>query len=63
MKKLLGGRIDLMMTSEKTFETMRDRRQATRIGAGAGGKTVRHRLPISTLPDELIAKMQTELDA
>ncbi|MCA1442794.1 transporter substrate-binding domain-containing protein [Ensifer sp. IC4062] len=61
MKKLAAGRIDLLMTSEKTFETMR-----------ADGKPVEAALVLEgkqygiacqrDMPDETVARMQAELD-
>lgn len=61
LKKLLAGRIDLMMTSEKTFETMQ-----------AGGAPVEAALVLEgkqygiachkDLPSEIIARMQVELN-
>lgn len=61
LKKLLAGRVDLMMTSEKTFETMR-----------ASGTPVATALVLEgrqygiachkDMPDEIVARMQGELD-
>ena len=61
-KKLLSGRIDLMMTSEKTFETMRDQGQPLESVLVLEGKLYGFACNLA-LPDELIAKMQTQLDA
>jgi len=61
LKKLLAGRIDLMMTSEKTFETMR-----------AGGTPVEPALVLEgkqygiachrDMPEEIVTRMQVELN-
>ncbi len=61
LKKLIAGRVDLMMTSEKTFETMR-----------ADGKPVEAALVLEgkqygiachmDMPDEIVSRLQTELD-
>ncbi|MDK1490106.1 transporter substrate-binding domain-containing protein [Sinorhizobium sp. 7-81] len=61
MKKLAAGRIDLLITSEKTFESMR-----------AGGKPVEAALVLEgkqygiachrDMPDDTVARMQAELD-
>ncbi|WP_018236610.1 ABC transporter substrate-binding protein [Ensifer sp. BR816] len=61
LKKLIAGRVDLMMTSEKTFETMR-----------ADGKPVEAALVLEgkqygiachkDMPDEIVAGMQTKLN-
>lgn len=61
-KKLVSGRIDLMMTSEKTFETMRDQGQPLESALVLEGKLYGLACNLG-LPDELIAKMQAELDA
>ncbi|MCA1490850.1 substrate-binding periplasmic protein [Sinorhizobium alkalisoli] len=60
LKKLLAGRVDLMMTSEKTFETMR-----------AGGTPVEAALRLDgkqygiachkDMPEEIVSRMQVEL--
>ncbi len=60
-KKLLNGRIDLMMTSEKTFETMRDQGQPLESALLLEGKLYGLACNLN-LSDELIAKMQAELD-
>lgn len=60
-KKLLSGRIDLMMTSEKTFETMRDQGQPLESALVLEGKLYGFACNLE-LPDELIAKMQAQLD-
>jgi polar amino acid transport system substrate-binding protein len=60
-KKLLSGRIDLMMTSEKTFETMRDQGQPLESALVLEGKLYGFACNLK-LPDELIAKMQAQLD-
>ena len=62
LKKLLSGRIDLMMTSQKTFETMQ-----------AEGRNVEPTLMLDgklygfacnrNLPDEFVVRMQARLDA
>jgi polar amino acid transport system substrate-binding protein len=61
LKKLLAGRVDLMMTSEKTFETMQ-----------AGGTPVEAALVLEgkqygiachkDMPEEIVSRMQVELD-
>ncbi|OHV82493.1 ABC transporter substrate-binding protein [Ensifer sp. LCM 4579] len=61
LKKLLAGRVDLMMTSEKTFETLR-----------AGGTPVEAALTLDgkqygiachkDMPDEIVSRMQVELN-
>jgi len=60
-KKLLNGRIDLMTTSEKTFETMRDQGQPLESALLLEGKLYGLACNLN-LSDELIAKMQAELD-
>ncbi|MBW9062706.1 transporter substrate-binding domain-containing protein [Rhizobium herbae] len=60
-KKLVSGRIDLMMTSEKTFETMRDQGQPLESALVLEGKLYGFACNLN-LPDEFIAKMQAELD-
>ncbi|HXV30908.1 MAG TPA: transporter substrate-binding domain-containing protein [Sinorhizobium sp.] len=61
LKKLLAGRVDLLMTSEKTFETMR-----------AGGTPVEAALVLEgkqygiachkEMPEDIVARMQVELN-
>ena len=60
-KKLLSGRIDLMVTSEKTFEAMRDRGSAVESALVLEGQRYGFACNLA-LPDELIARMQGELD-
>jgi polar amino acid transport system substrate-binding protein len=60
-RKLVNGRIDLMMTSEKTFETMRDQGQPLESALVLEGKLYGFACNLN-VPDELIAKMQSELD-
>jgi len=60
-KKLLNGRIDLMMTSKKTFEAMRDQGQPLESALVLEGKLYGLACNLA-LPDKLIAKMQAELD-
>lgn len=60
-KKLLSGRIDLMVTSEKTFEAMRDRGSAVESALALEGQRYGFACNLA-LPDELIARMQGELD-
>lgn len=60
-KKLLNGRIDLMMTSEKTFEAMRDQGQPLESALVLEGKLYGLACNLS-LPDEIVAKMQAQLD-
>lgn len=61
LKKLLGGRIDLMMTSEKTFETMRAEGQQVEAALTLDGKLYGFACN-PTIPDATIAAMQAELD-
>ncbi|MBB4185340.1 polar amino acid transport system substrate-binding protein [Sinorhizobium terangae] len=61
MKKLAAGRIDLLMTSEKTFETMRADGipvEAVLVLEGKQYGIACHR----DMPDETIARMQAELN-
>jgi polar amino acid transport system substrate-binding protein len=61
LKKLVAGRIDLMMTSEKTFETMRAAGSPVEAALVLEGKQYGiacHK----DMPGETIALMQTELD-
>ncbi|CAN7410872.1 substrate-binding periplasmic protein [Pararhizobium sp. LjRoot238] len=60
-KKLLSGRIDLMMTSEKTFEAMRNQGKALESALILEGKLYGFACNLG-LPDELVAKMQAQLD-
>lgn len=60
-KKLLSGRVDLMVTSEKTFEAMRDRGSAVESALTLEGQRYGFACNLA-LPDELIARMQKELD-
>jgi polar amino acid transport system substrate-binding protein len=62
VKKLLSDRIDLMMTSEKTFETMRDQGQPLESALVLDGKLYGFACNLD-MPDELIARMQAQLDA
>lgn len=62
VKKLLSNRIDLMMTSEKTFESMRDKGAALESALVLEGKQYGFACNLST-PDDIIARMQAELDA
>ena len=61
LKKLLSGRIDLMMTSEKTFESMRNQGKALESALVLEGKLYGFACNLG-LPDEMIAKMQAQLD-
>ncbi|OBZ93258.1 ABC transporter substrate-binding protein [Pararhizobium polonicum] len=61
VKKLLSDRIDLMMTSKKTFETMRDQGKALESALVLEGKLYGFACNLS-LPDDLIVKMQAQLD-
>lgn len=61
LKKLLAGRIDLMMTSEKTFEVMRAEGKPVEAALVLEGKLYGiacHR----DMPGDTIADMQRELD-
>ncbi|MCA1404767.1 transporter substrate-binding domain-containing protein [Ensifer sp. IC3342] len=61
VKKLSAGRIDLLMTSEKTFETMRADGKPVEAALVLEGKQYGiacHR----DMPDETVARMQAELD-
>ena len=60
-KKLLSGRIDLMMTSEKTFETMRDQGKPLESALVLEGKLYGFACNLG-LPDDVVAKMQAQLD-
>lgn len=61
-KKLLSGRIDLMMTSEKTFEVMRDQGKQIERALSLEGKLYGFACNLS-LPDDVIGRMQAQLDA
>ena len=61
VKKLLAGRIDLMMTSEKTFETMRDEGKALEPALLLEGKLYGFACNRS-LPDSVVGGMQTQLE-
>ncbi len=62
LKKLLSNRIDLMMTSEKTFEAMRAQGKDVESALLLGGK--RYGLACNlAISDALISKMQGALDA
>ncbi len=61
VKKLLSGRIDLMMTSEKTFETMRNQGKALESALVLEGKLYGFACNLG-LPDEIVVKMQAQLD-
>ncbi|WP_426235234.1 substrate-binding periplasmic protein [Pararhizobium sp. DWP1-1-3] len=61
VKKLLGGRIDLMMTSEKTFEAMRDEGKALEPALVLEGKLYGFACNLN-LPDALVEKMQAQLE-
>lgn len=60
-KKLLSGRIDLMMTSEKTFETMRDQGAALESALVLEGKLYGFACNLD-LPDSMVTAMQAQLD-
>lgn len=62
VKKLLSDRIDLMMTSKKTFETMHDQGKALESALVLEGKLYGFACNLD-LPDDLIVKMQAQLDA
>ncbi|WP_245295003.1 substrate-binding periplasmic protein [Pararhizobium antarcticum] len=61
LKKLLSGRIDLMMTSEKTFETMRADGKAVEAALTLEGKAYGFACNLA-VPDATIAAMQGALD-
>ncbi len=61
LKKLLSGRIDLMMTSEKTFETMRAEGKDVEAALLLDGKLYGFACNLA-VPDATIAAMQAELD-
>jgi len=61
LKKLIAGRIDLMMTSEKTFESMRDEGKPVEAALMLEGKSYGiacHR----DMDKETVSRMQRELD-
>ncbi len=60
-KKLLSGRIDLMMTSEKTFETMRDHGKPIESALVLEGKLYGFACNLDT-PDAVVEKMQAQLN-
>lgn len=61
LKKLLSGRIDLMVTSEKTFEAMRDQGTAIERALTLEGKLYGFACNLS-LPDAMVEKMQAQLE-
>jgi len=61
LKKLLSERIDLMMTSEKTFETMRAEGRQVEAALVLDGKFYGFACNLA-VPDATIAAMQGELD-
>lgn len=61
VKKLLSGRIDLMMTSEKTFEMMRDQGAALESALVLEGKFYGFACNLG-LPDDVVKGMQVQLD-
>ncbi|MCW0000035.1 transporter substrate-binding domain-containing protein [Pararhizobium sp. YC-54] len=61
VKKLLSGRIDLMMTSEKTFEMMRDQGAALESALVLEGKFYGFACNLG-LPDDVVNGMQAQLD-
>lgn len=61
VKKLLVGRIDLMVTSEKTFEAMRDEGKALEPALVLEGKLYGFACNLG-LPDAVVEKMQAELE-
>jgi polar amino acid transport system substrate-binding protein len=60
-KKLLSDRIDLMMTSEKTFQMMRDQGAALESALVLEGKFYGFACNLS-VPDALVKGMQAQLD-
>jgi polar amino acid transport system substrate-binding protein len=61
LKKLLSGRIDLLVTSEKTFEAMRDQGTAIEPALTLEGKLYGFACNLG-LPDAVVEKMQAELE-
>lgn len=61
LKKLVNNRIDLMMTSEKTFEAMKAAGKPVEPALLLGGKRYGLACNLAT-PDDLIALMQGALD-
>ncbi|MDO9414797.1 substrate-binding periplasmic protein [Pararhizobium sp.] len=61
LKKLLGGRLDLMMTSEKTFETMKAAGQPIEAALVLGGRNYGLACNLA-VSDTAITRMQAELD-
>lgn len=61
LKKLLSGRIDLMMASEKTFETMRAEGKDVEAALTLDGRLYGFACNLA-VPDATIAAMQKELD-
>lgn len=61
LKKLLSERIDLMMTSEKTFETMRAEGKDVEAALTLDGKLYGFACNLA-VPDATITAMQAELD-
>ncbi|HTO32735.1 MAG TPA: transporter substrate-binding domain-containing protein [Pararhizobium sp.] len=61
-KKLLSGRIDLMMTSEKTFEMMRDQGTAVESALVLEGKLYGFACNLG-MSDDVMARMQAALFA
>ncbi|TCN32367.1 substrate-binding periplasmic protein [Sinorhizobium americanum] len=61
LKKLIAGRVDLMMTSEKTFETMRAEGKPVEAALVLEGK--QYGIACHTdMPDEIVTRMQVELN-
>ena len=61
LKKLIAGRVDLMMTSEKTFETMRSDGMPVEAALVLEGKQYGIACHID-MPDEIVTRMQVELN-
>ncbi|ASY57355.1 transporter substrate-binding domain-containing protein [Sinorhizobium sp. CCBAU 05631] len=61
LRKLIAGRVDLMMTSEKTFETMRAEGKPVEAALVLEGKQYGIACHIDT-PDEIVSRMQVELN-
>lgn len=61
LKKLLSGRIDLLVTSEKTFEAMRDQGTAIEPALTLEGKLYGFACNLS-LPDAMVENMQAQLE-
>ncbi|WOS61706.1 substrate-binding periplasmic protein [Sinorhizobium fredii] len=61
LKKLIAGRVDLMMTSEKTFETMQADGKPVEAALVLEGKQYGIACHID-MPDDIVTRMQIELN-